>query len=135
MYLPRQALLVEHVHERIRVQLFSVPNTWLIPDTLQYHGSANHSWNAGGVGDRLRTNFRVTLFVITDVVNVVGFLTGTVFCLTGCDVTNTGFTFCQLTQITWIRKNGFEELQRNDLFASCMIGLMEVMPIPSSTRT
>ncbi len=73
--------------------------------------------------------------MVADVVDVVGFLTRTVFCLTGCDITNAGLAFGQLTQITWIGQNGFQELQWDDLVASCMTGSMEVMPMPSSTRT
>src|SRR3712207_8070297 len=53
---PRQSLLVQLLHERIRIELFNVPNAGLTPQTFAEHHRSNHSRYAGSVRSEEHTS-------------------------------------------------------------------------------
>lgn len=56
-------------------------NPGFLPLAGHYQHRADHRRYPGGIGDRLGTHFFVTFFVITDVVEVVGFILAVFFAL------------------------------------------------------
>ena len=72
--MPRQTLLVELLHERIRIELLYVPNARLAPQTLEEHHSADHSRNTRCVAYALHAGLLVGSLVRAVVVDVVGLL-------------------------------------------------------------
>ena len=77
--MPGQSLLVKLFHERIGIELLYVPYTRSLPQTFEEHHGANHGRNTGGVSNSLGANFFVAFFMVTDVVEVVGFVLAVLF--------------------------------------------------------
>ena len=67
--LPGQAALVQFFHERIRVTLFHIPDTWFEPLARGEHRTADGRRDASGVADRLGLDLGVALLVVADIVD------------------------------------------------------------------
>src|SRR5574344_996358 len=99
--MPRQAMLVELFHEWIRIKLFYIPNTRLLPETFEEHHRTNHSRYTCGITYTLHACFEVCLMMAAIIVDIIStFLS--VFCSTDT-ATNTCLTFIVLTKILWVR--------------------------------
>src|SRR3546814_4411042 len=57
LHLPRQAMLVQHVHEGIGVHLLHVEHAVTAPRAGDHHRGADHRGHAGGVAHRLIARF------------------------------------------------------------------------------
>ena len=130
--MPRQSLLIELFHERIRIKFFYIVYTRTLPFAFEEHHSTNHGWNSGSVAYTLRTGFFVCCFVTTIVVHVISYF----FAIfqpfdTATDRRLSGVVF---TQITRIRKNSFQELDRNDFLSVYSTSSIRAIPIFWITR-
>ena len=70
--MPRQSLFIQLFHERIRVELFHVPDARFTPDALHEQFGTNHCWNAGRVADTLCARFHIRRMMAAIVVNIIG---------------------------------------------------------------
>lgn len=110
--LPGQPAFVEFLHEGVRIILFHVENACAGPFAREDHFRTDHGGYSGGVGDGLGAYFFKALFMITDVIDIDGFEL-TMF--DSCDdVADAGFSFGAFAQISGVRKDCLEKLQRDD---------------------
>src|SRR3712207_9179884 len=69
---PRQSLLVQLLHERIRIELFNVPNAGLTPQTFAEHHRSNHSRYAGSVAHSLHACLFKSVLMLAVVIYIIG---------------------------------------------------------------
>ena len=93
--MPRQSLLIELFHERIRIKFFYIVYTRTLPFAFEEHHGTDHSRNTGGVADSLHTCFLVSFLMAAVVVDIVSTFFS-VFDATDT-ATDRGFTFIVLT--------------------------------------
>ena len=106
---------IEVFHKTVGIELLDVPNSGFFPKFREDLLGTNHRWDAGGVGNGLRADFREAFFVIADVVDVdrLGF---TVL-ETGDDISDAGAAFGGLAEVARIRQDGLEKLKGDDFHA------------------
>ena len=70
--MPRQALLVELFHKRVRIEFLDIPYPRLFPQSLEEHHGTNHGRYTGGIAYALHAGFLVGFLVATVVVYILG---------------------------------------------------------------
>ena len=103
--LPWQSPFVQGFHVWVRIKFFYGVYAWLGPFSSEHHHSADHSRNAGGVGDCLRTYFTVTFLMVADIVDISSFFFA-VF-LSGEDTADIRFSYGSRSQGCRIWKESF----------------------------
>lgn len=116
--MPRQSLLVELFHERIRIKLLYVPYARLAPQTFEEHHCTNHGGHTCCVAYALHASLLVSLLMRAVVINIICAL------LAVFQSADTAAYACLavivLAEILRIRQHGLEELQRNNLNLGCL---------------
>ena len=69
IYYPRQAVLVEHIHVRIRIELVGREYARLLPDAVDNERCTDHCRYARRVADSLAAEFLVALLMVADVID------------------------------------------------------------------
>ena len=113
--MPRQALLVELLHEWIGVELLDVVNAWGVPQTLAEHHSTNHGRYTSGVAYPLHASLLVGCAMAAVVVYIVGVLLAILANTTNATADG-GFTFIVLTQVLWVGQYGLQDLKGDNLY-------------------
>ena len=72
--LPGQSPLIQGIHIGIRVKLLYGKDTRFVPLASEQHHSTNHGRDTGGVADGLTAYLTVALLMVTDIVDIGGFL-------------------------------------------------------------
>ena len=126
-FVPRQALLVQLLHEGIGIEFLDVVNAWLLPQTLAEHHGTNHSWNTSGVAYALHSSLLICVLMLAVVVNVVCLLLA-IF-QTANTATDGCLALVVLAKLLWVWKNGLEELKRNNLtlLYTCSVSLWRLV--------
>lgn len=114
-FLPRQTEAVEQIHEWIWIEFLDIEHARTFPFTAEHQRSTDHGRDASGVGNGLTANFPIASFVVTDVVEIV--LLGLPVLDTLENTADVGLAFGAWSQRSRIGENGFEKLQRNNLFS------------------
>src|SRR5690606_28669666 len=70
LHLPRQTMLHQHVHERIRIHLLHVEDAIAAPRAGDHHRGTDHRGHARCIADRLVAGFGIGVLMIADVVEV-----------------------------------------------------------------
>ena len=61
---------IQHVHKRIRVELFKIEHTRLHPCPVEHQRRANHRRHAGGIADGLAADLGETRLMIANIVKI-----------------------------------------------------------------
>ncbi len=108
-----QAVLVQCVQIRVRIELFHGVDALGGPLAGQQHQCAAHGRHTGGVADGLRADLLVALLVVADVVDVVGLFLAVL--LAGEDAADVGLALGAGAEAGGIGQQGFQELDGHDL--------------------
>ena len=68
--LPRQTMRIQHVHKRVRVELFEIEHTRLHPCAVEHQRCANHRRHAGGIADGLAADLGETRLMVANIVKI-----------------------------------------------------------------
>src|SRR6056300_183134 len=107
---PGQTVMIEHIHEWIRIHLLHIKNTPTLPYSLDHKSCTYHSWHSGGVTNCLTTDLTEALLVIAHIKKV--FRNGLPRFFPSHNVSYTGLSLGTLTQSSRIWKHSFQKLQR-----------------------
>ena len=107
--LPRQAVLVQGLHEWIRVELFHIEDALATPLARQHHLGTNHRRHTRRITDCLGLHFLVALLVVADIVDV-NRLGLTLKVQTTHLATNARLTLRHRAQGRRVREQGLQEL-------------------------
>src|SRR6056297_2602338 len=121
LQLPWQALLGQHRHERVGVELLHVEDALARPLAREHQRGADHRGHAGRVADRLRADLAVARLVVADVVEIERPLGPAL--LAGRDVADAGLARGARAEIAGVRQHRLQELERHDLLALELDGL------------
>ena len=110
-----QAVLVQSVQIRVRIELFHRVDTLGGPLAGQQHEGTAHGRHTGGVADGLRADLAVALLVVADIVDIVGLFLAVL--LAGEDAADVGLTLGAGAEAGGVGQEGLEELDGHDLLA------------------